>query len=77
MKIIVSQQGKNLLVTFEQGKTADSYFIAKTEDFLVCVDKFVKKRKVRITSPIRHVEFENTGLLTERAIMATIGGLRF
>lgn len=81
MKIVVSQQDKKLNVKFCQGKLVDKHEIDKAEDFLVAVDKFFKKRKIRPTGLIRgqigHIEFENTGILTERVIKAIIMGLRF
>lgn len=89
MRIIVSQQNKKLSVKFFQGKVVDNYAIDKAEEFLVAVDKFLKKSKISPTSSIRpishigpigrigRIEFENTGMLTERIIRAIIMGLRF
>lgn len=86
MKIIVSQQNKKILVTFESGRVIDpsiSLRINKAEGFLVALDSFFKKRRIKFIRPIgqigsiRHIEFKNIGVLTERIIRATIAGLRF
>ena len=77
MKITVSQHGKKLIIEFQAGRLTDKYYIDKAEDFLICIDKFVRKRKISIISPIGHIEFENTGILTERVTRAIIGGLGF
>lgn len=78
MKIIVSQQGKKLLITFKQGSVVDNYSVDKSDEFLGCVDKFFKKRKMKIESLKKtSLEFENTGMLTERVVRAIIAGLQF
>jgi len=44
------------------------------------IDKFLRRRNIRPIShigPIGHIEFENTGVLTERIIRSIIAGLRF
>ena len=80
MKIIVSQQDNKLSIEFQAGKLIDKYVVDKAEDFLVCVDKLIRKRRI---SPIGligqtgYVEFHNTGVLTERVARAIIGGLSF
>lgn len=79
MKITVFQQGKNILITFHQGKTVDNYVIDKADEFLMCVDKFIRKRMICLIgriSPIRHIEFINVSMLTERIIKAIIAGLQ-
>jgi len=81
VKIIVSQQNKKILITFKSGKAVDpstSLRINKADDFLASVDKFLKKRKMRIECFQKiNLEFVNTGLLTERIIKVIILGLRF
>lgn len=86
MKIIVSQQnlpaqaGKKLLITFKSGKVVDNYAIDKADEFLVAIDKFISKRRIspiNLIGQIRHIEFHNTGILTERVIRSTMLGLRF
>ena len=80
MKIIVSQnglpagrQGKKLLVKFPNFNIG----IDKSEDFLACVDKFLKKRdNLKNTVAKADLEFIGTGMLTERIIRAIIAGLR-
>ncbi len=80
MKIIVSQQDKKLLIIFQQNKFTDTFVVDKAEEFLVCIDKFIRKRKIDCISPIgkiRQIEFKNTGILTERVIRAIMLGLGF
>lgn len=90
MKIIVSQQGKKLLIEFnyhpkplldKEGKkgrlVVDKYIIDKSDGFLLTVDRFLKKNNISRIVQIRHIEFINTVLLTERVIRAIIRGLRF
>lgn len=84
MKITVSQKdlpaqaGKKILITFEGGKSVDKFVIDKADKFLLVFDRFLKKRKMKIESLQKaDLEFENTGVLTERIIKATIIGLRF
>ena len=92
MKIIVSQQGKKIIITFKNGKVVDKYRVDKAEEFLLALDKFFRRRNIRPIShigqighisPIRHmgkigrIEFENTGVLTERVIRSIMLGLRF
>ena len=80
MKIKIIQKDKKLLVTFESGKLVDKFTIAKAEDFLGVVDRFIKKRKISLISligQIGHIEFKNTGILTERVIRAIMLGLCF
>lgn len=93
MKIIISQQDKKLSIEFCQGKFAapqlrgeprpeksgrvDKFVIDKADEFLMCVDKFFKKRDnaIKAISKAR-LEFVNVGVLTERIIRAIIAGLR-
>lgn len=90
MRITVSQQGKKLLIEFnyhpktlldKEGKkgrlVVDKYIIDKSDGFLLTVDRFLKKNNISRIGQIRHIEFINTGLLTERVIRAIIRGLRF
>lgn len=88
MKIIVSQQNKKLLVVFKSGEVVDKYAVDKADGFLLCIDKFVKKRKMEIVS-LREIsrrekslkkaglEFVGTGILTERIVRAIMAGLSF
>lgn len=80
MKIIVSQQqNKRIKITFQQSDIVDSYEVDKAEEFLVCVDKLLKKRHTIKVSDFRdaELEFHNTGILTERVIKSIILGLSF
>ena len=79
MMVIVSQQDKKIEITFKDKKLEKSFVIDKAEEFLVCVDKLLKKRHTVKVSNFRHVKlvFHNTGLLTERVVRATMLGLRF
>ncbi|MFA4830774.1 MAG: hypothetical protein WC618_01180 [Patescibacteria group bacterium] len=79
MRIIVSQKEKKIEIIFENGKIIDKYTIAKAEEFLGCVDKFLKKYYTVKISDFRDVklEFHNIGLLTERVVKAIMLGLKF
>ena len=79
MKIIISQQNRKLSIEFHQGQLVDNYSIDKAEEFLVCVDKLLKKHHTVKISNFRDtkLEFHNSGLLTERVVRAIILGLRF
>jgi len=89
LKIIISQQNKKILITLKSGKVVDKYRVDKAEEFLTVIDKFFRKcriRKIRRIGRISrighigqigHIEFENTGVLTERIIRSIIAGLRF
>ena len=78
MKITISQQGEKLIAEFHHGKIVDKYTIDKAEEFLVCVDKLLKKRHtVKIDWKNVKLEFHNAGLLTERVIRSIILGLSF
>ena len=78
MKIIVSQKDKKILIEFRQGKVVDpstSLRINKAEDFLLAIDKFFRKRKIRQIGRIGLIG--PMSLLTERIIRAIVAGLRF
>jgi len=79
MKItIFQQQDKKISVNFIHKGIVDKFVIDKAEEFLVCVDRFIKKRKIDLVSLRKaSLRFENTGLLTERVIRSIILGLRF
>lgn len=90
MRIVISQQGKKILINFKPPRPfltkegikgrwiVDSYTITKAEDFLAVIDRFVKKRKIKVESLKKaSLEFENVGLLTERVIRAIMLGLCF
>jgi len=78
MKVIISQQNKKLLITFKSGKLVDKYRIDKADDFLVTVDKFLRKRRIKSIGRIGQISLIGPmGLLTERIIRAIIVGLRF
>ncbi len=77
MKIVVSQQqNKRLKIIFYQNDAVDSYEVDKAEEFLICVDKFLKKHKIKAES-LRNarLEFINTGILAERVVRSIIKGL--
>ena len=84
MRITVSQPGlsaragKKLNIEFRHEDNVDNYSIDKAEDFLVAIDRFIKKR--RISSAVwkkARMEFLNTGILTERVVKAIMLGLGF
>lgn len=76
MRIIVSQQKKQIKITFQQNKLTDVFVVSKSDEFLGCIDKLVRKNKMKLeTLRNAHLEFQNTGLLTERIIRAIILGL--
>lgn len=77
MKIVISQQGKQIKITLKQGNIVDNYAVDKADEFLLALDRFLKKRRIRSIGHIGHIKFENTGVLTERIIRAIIIGLRF
>lgn len=79
MRIIVSQKEKKLEIIFEDGKVVDKYTIDKAEEFLVCIDKLIKKHHTVKISGFKNaqLEFHSTGLLTERLIRAIMLGLSF
>ncbi|MDP2946206.1 MAG: hypothetical protein Q8N61_02000 [bacterium] len=86
MKIVISQQqDKKLTVEFYYGKLVEKYRVDKAEDFLVCIDKFLRKRIIAdrrgllrgFTQKNLTLKFENTGVLTERIIRAIMLGFRF
>ncbi len=78
MKIIVSQQNKKLLINFKSGKLVDNYAIDKADGFLNVLDRFIKKRKMKLVVLKKaDLEFVNVGMLTERVIRAIMLGLRF
>ena len=78
MRIIVSQNDKRLDIEFHQGKFVDKFVIGKADDFLGALDRFIRKRRIRIESLQKAgLKFVNVGVLTERVIRAIISGLRF
>jgi len=78
MNIIVSQQNKKILITFKSGNVVDNYAIDKADSFVNVLDRFVKKRKMKLAVLKKaNLEFVNTGILTERVIRSIIIGLRF
>lgn len=78
MRIIISQEGKKLNIEFKNGSTVDKYTVDKAEEFLVCLDKLFKKRNnVQQKLRIQDLQFENTGLLTERVVRAIMLGICF
>ena len=80
MTIIVSQQDKKISIEFHRGKIADKFIIAKADEFLNVIDKFIRKHKICPISRIGQmgpIEFHNVGLLTERTIRVIMRGLSF
>ncbi|MBI2635250.1 MAG: hypothetical protein HYW79_01770 [Parcubacteria group bacterium] len=79
MKIIISQHGKKLLVSFKHNNAVDRYVIDKADDFLICVDKFLTRYYTGSIGDLKNVklEFKDTGILTERIIRAIVKGLEF
>ena len=85
MKITISQKDKKISVEFhhpkplldKEGKgrlVVNRFIIAKADEFLSVIDKFIRKRKI---GPIGHMEFHNAGILTERTIRVIMQGLSF
>ncbi len=80
MKIVISQKEKKIEIIFNQNKTVDSFVVDKAEEFLVCVDKFLKKHHTVKISDFKDakLEFEGrVGMLTERVVRAIMLGLCF
>ena len=78
MKITVFQQDKQIKITFQQGNVVDNYVIDKADDFLLTLDRFLKKSTMDITVLKKaNLKFVNVSILTERIIRAIIAGLRF
>ena len=80
MRITVFQQDKKISVNFIHKDIVDKYAIDRAEEFLVCIDKLLRKRKISLISfigQIGHIEFKNAGILTERVIRVIILGLSF
>ena len=78
MKVIVSQKEKKIEIVFKDNKIVDKYTIDKAEEFLVCLDRFIKKSRIEIKFlKNARLEFCNLGLLTERVIRAIMLGLDF
>ena len=88
MKIIVSQQSKKITIKFYHPKPlldkegrkgrliVESFIVNKSDEFLECVSALVKKNKMKTeTLKNARLEFQNTGLLTERIIKVIILGL--
>lgn len=78
MKIIIEQFNRKIIVTFKHKGIIDKYKVDKAEDFLACIDKFLKKSdNIRSAIAKANLEFIGTGMLTERITRAIISGLRF
>jgi hypothetical protein len=78
MKITVSQQGKKINIIFSDKKLEKSFIVAKSDEFLGCIDVLMKKNKIKLEMlKNARLEFRNTGLLTERIIRVIILGLSF
>ena len=79
MKITVSQQNKKTSVNFIHKDIGDKFVIDKVEEFLLCVDKLLKKHHtVKISNfGDAKLEFHNTGMLTERVVRVIMLGLCF
>ena len=78
MTITVSQQNKKINITFSDKKLEESFIVTKADEFLECIDKLIKKNKIKLeTLRNARLVFENTGLLTERIARVIILGLSF
>lgn len=78
MKITVSQQDKKITISFIHKGVVDRFVINKADKFLECVDKFIRKRKIKLKAlKNARLEFSGTGILTERIIKVIILGLSF
>lgn len=77
MKIIINQFKNKIHFKFYSGNIiVYKCAIDKAEEFLICIDKLIKKHHTVKISSFRNVklEFHDTGLLTERVIRAIVGG---
>jgi len=74
MKITIAQQNKKISIKFCRGKVVDSFVVAKSDEFLNCVDKL--KLPAENWKNAR-LKFDGAGLLTERIIRVIILGLSF
>ena len=85
MKITIEQQNKKLVIEFYSdaplrgGRSPDfSVGIDKAEDFLVAIDTFLKRSNNELTIiKNAELEFDGTGLLTERIVRSIMLGLNF
>ena len=90
MTITVSQQNKKISIKFYHPKPlldkegrkgrliVESFVVDKSDEFLSCIDRMVIKNKMKLeTLRNAQLEFQNTGLLTERIIRVIILGLSF
>jgi hypothetical protein len=81
MKIVIGQinQTKNKIsIEIHHNKDIYSYTIDKADGFLLCIDKFLKKHKIRVESLEKAgLVFVGTGILTERIIRSIMAGLNF
>lgn len=78
MKIIIFQQGKEVRVEFHYDGKIETYNLERAEDFLVAIDKFIKKRHTGLDIlKNADLEFTDTGLLTERIVRSIMTGLQF
>ena len=74
MKITVSQESNKIRITFRNKNLKNSFVVAKSDEFLECVDKL--KLPAENWKNTR-LKFDGAGLLTERIIRVIILGLSF
>ena len=78
MRITVFQQDKKILIEFNDKNLKEVFIVDKADEFLACIDKFVKKSKINLKSLKKaNLVFDSVGLLTERTIRAIMLGLSF
>ncbi len=95
MRIVINQSKNNIGIEFRQEKTVDTstwlsvnperirridkFSVDKADDFLVCVDKILKRRHIGLRYFVKNakLEFLNSSMLTERIIRAIMLGLSF
>ncbi|HAJ44512.1 MAG: hypothetical protein UV53_C0024G0006 [Candidatus Azambacteria bacterium GW2011_GWE1_42_9] len=80
MKIITTQKSGQLEVIFKNKNLEESFVVAKADEFLNVIDKFIGKHKICPIGRIGQmgpIEFYNVGLLTERTIRVIMQGLSF
>lgn len=78
MTISISQKEKKIEIVFKDKKLEKSFVVDKSDKFLECLDKLIKKNKINLEA-LRNarLEFNKASLLTERIVRVIILGLSF
>lgn len=79
MRIFINQIKNKINIEFQNGDvTVYKCQLDKAEEFLMAVDRFIKKRKIGIESLQKaSLRFAGTGVLTERIVRSIMAGLSF